>query len=380
MSAPYDLIIVGGGLAGWALAQALPEGLFERVALVDAPHPMRASGAPGALLHALPGRSLDPDPLTMRAFAHASAWAEDLLGQDPALVRRHTMLRPLWPGKPGRRFVNTYTRGHPKYPACMDHAHLDAAALAALHPTLALFEGAIAYGPAYMIRLPQVLEHIAGRSPHIQRMRGHVRALHPGDEHWEVDTSDARLRAHRVALCAGAGLGRWFPNLGVEVNAGELLVCPAPPGGFDGAISGGGHIAQDSLNQWVLGATYLRPTGPPELDASWTRPDHIAHEELTQLLGRLVPAVAHARGTIWRGQRAVRHPSRSPVCGGIPDQPGLFVMGALGSKGLLWSSWLAAQLAAHMAGSPTPHLDSSPLHPHHSDFGPDSWLLEHTPS
>lgn len=379
MSAPYDLVIIGGGLAGWALARALPALDFPRVALLDAHDPMRASDAPGALLHALPGRSLDPDPLTMRAFAHASAWVERLLHEDPKLARRHVMLRPLKPGKPGRRFVTTYERGRHKYPECMHHEHIDAQTMAQRYPTLAPFEGAIAYGPAYMVQLPKVLRHIQSRLQNVEHIQTRVHTLEQVDDHWMIHTDTAPpLRARQVALCPGTGLGRWFPHLGIEINAGELLVCQAPVDGFSEAISGGGHIAQDPQGRWVMGATYLRPTGPPEDLTSWARDDEQAHGQILALLGQLVPQVHNAQGEIWRGRRAVRHPSRAPVCGGIPGHDGLFVLGALGSKGLLWSPWLAAQLADQLANKPTPELDQSPMNPHHPDFSHDHWLLEHT--
>ena len=99
---------------------------------------------------------------------------------------------------------------------------------------------------------------------------------------------------------------------------------------------------------WAIGATYLRAEGDGgDLPV---RSDDEAAGALRALTSRLAPAVDEVtRERIWRGERHVLLDDRTPLCGAL-DEAGLFVLGALGSKGLLWAPGLAGALAERMRG------------------------------
>ncbi|MCX8499262.1 MAG: FAD-dependent oxidoreductase, partial [Caulobacteraceae bacterium] len=64
-----------------------------------------------------------------------------------------------------------------------------------------------------------------------------------------------------------------------------------------------------------------------------------------QLEGQAVQARASLRATV---------PDQLPVAGQIPDQPGLMVLGALGSRGFTLAPLLAEHLVSVTLGRPSP--------------------------
>jgi tRNA 5-methylaminomethyl-2-thiouridine biosynthesis bifunctional protein len=216
---------------------------------------------------------------------------------------------------------------------------------------------AACYGPAAVVELPRALAHErawlaaagaifnAGAALAVEpsasggwRVRGDV---------WEVAGSD-------VVFACGAALGAWFTAPAVGTNGGELGLW-AGEQALGCAVDGGGHVAPMADGRWVGGSTYQRP-------ASWEgdeAADEAAQLMLRARLERLVPAMATARCIkIWRGCRASVGAAKAPLAGPVPGYAGLWVLGGLGSRGLLWAPWLAELLAAHMvdALNPLPRL------------------------
>lgn len=346
-------LLIGGGLAAHLVASAWEDGLGELQWL--RPASPEASGVPGALMHAFPGRSLLPYPENMTAYAASvatlRAWREAL---GPELVQEHTILRPVAPGSLGRRYRNTYRRGAPDYPPLLEHATWDGPRLRRDLPALShAFEEAIVYGPSFCVHMPSALEHMrAGRAFRDAR----VTALEPRGAGWRAQTTQGTLEAERVLLCVGASLPDWFPALPLAVNGGELLVLrPERPEALPMIVSGGGHIAPGRDGTWVAGSSYLRPEDGYDLErspASW-RDDEETIQAVRGLLARLIPCVEDTPvEAIWRQRRAVFLTDRLPLAGPVPGSPGLFVLGALGSKGLLWGPRLAQCLLRDIHGEP----------------------------
>lgn len=347
---PY--LIIGAGLAGLLLAEALlAQGTpAHHVALLD-PGAPRASDSPGALMHAIPGRTLIPKPGTLLAFSQSVAWLERWRARHPQLIARSTMTRPDLGGPQGKRYMSTFERAD--YPETFAHSLLDSEQTRALLPALAPAQRAAHYGPAYCVELGGLLgilrQELALQG--VQILDGCARTLQR-ERHWSVyaGEGDALLQARTVILCPGSHLTRWFPALPVAINGGELLLGRAPKDLLlHGFVSGGGHIAQRTDQRWSYGATYLRPPedaeNPHDL-AHFLRPDACAIRDIHALLERLVPRIGElSELEVWRGLRAVFLTDRQPLMGWVPGQEDLFLLGALGSKGLLWGPGMATEAA-----------------------------------
>lgn len=351
MTTPRHLVIVGDGLSGRLIAYALTQRdpTLKLTRLAATAHPP-SSHVPGALMHPFPGRSLEPDADLIAAYEASRALLEALHQQRHAHIepwlKRHNMWRPLNGAKLGKRYLNTYQRA--PQPESIDHALLERAQLQTKQPDLAHFERAIVYGPTYVVRMPGLLDtlglHLA--PPLIAAMS----ALTPcPDGRWQLTLEgDKQLEADGVILATGTQLKRWLPDLPITLNGGELIVCE-PTSSFDESVSAGGHLGTLPDGRWVFGSTYLHLEDEHDPDATLPpREDAQTFEELVTLISRQIPAlkqVALEDAHIWRGMRAVAQPDRQPVVGEHPHAPNLFVLGALGSKGLLWAPSLAAQLA-----------------------------------
>lgn len=327
-----SVIVLGAGLAGTLLTRELTSRGVPVTAL-DAGPARRASEVPGALLHAHPGRSLRAGPLETAAFPVAwqtvTRWAEAL----PLAVWTGDMIRPL----AGHAQALKLARDIP------DHlVRLDADQLRALHPALAPVP-AVRYGPAAMIDLPAVLDHdrrwCADHGATFFEDVAH--AIAPDADGWRVHaTSGQTHAATHLVLCCGAALGRWMPGLDARVNGGQLGIW-APTAQLDCAVSGGAHLAPNASGQWVGGSTYLRADSWDELDAL---PEDTTI--LTERLAVLVPSLAgRAPLRTWRGCRIGVGPDRISICGPVPEQPNLWALGGLGSRGLLLAPYLARTLA-----------------------------------
>ncbi len=357
--------ILGAGLAGVLIARELLEqGIPATSITICAPHSgSKASDVPGALMHPLPGTTLDPKPDTMLAYEHAVrrllAWHE----RYPEHVLETSMIRPDRGGRKGKRFVKTYLKGAASYHADMHHELLSGQE--AIEEVVTGLrddtQRAVRYGPTYCtapgallpLLLADLLKEGINHLPyHIDFIKQSARSK------WSLHSDDIAepvAQATHVFLAMGSSLRLWFPELDVHLNGGELAVLEAASGvELACMISGGGHISPMPAcepGRWVMGSTYLRPEeglGEEDEGAFW-RSDEEAITQLREMIGSFYPAVHTAPMTrIWRGRRVVYTPDKHPLVGPHPEHEGVYILGALGSKGLLWAPLMAHQLVRLM--------------------------------
>lgn len=332
------IAIVGGGLAGWALAEALvragadPAGLL----ICEARLPgSGASGVPWGLMHPFPGRSLYPRPGYLAAWRGSLAWMERLQQAHEREIFRRL---PLWrvskdPATLGR-FAKSYARGsgqvidYPLFSA--DPAGFPFLAGMAAY---ALPEAAIARFGGLIGALRQGCQGVAARL-----LTGPL-ALRPSDAGWELLSDGLRIQARQVVLAPGAGLGGFLPDFPLELSRGEVAIFALPDGPetLPMAISAAGHyVAPLGRGRYLTGATHYAGARPWPPEQSWA-----------QLRAGLswLPGIDSARLLqIVSGLRC--GPSdREPVVGPVPNQPGLWVMSGFSTRGLLLIPTAAETLA-----------------------------------
>lgn len=300
--------IFGGGLAGLLIAQQLIDAGLTHITLHDNADSLKASDAPLAICHPFPGRSLAPHPLLFTAYRETQRWMNRWMEWDPRFVQILPMTRPAF-AKGADRLYASWQR------VWQNQVHPD------LHIT-ATEDKMVQYGPCYTVRLGALCVEW-------------IRRL--GQQGVVIQTAqsiDPMNTPGRRVFCTGRHLGRWFPDLHVHTEGGELgtFVTHQP---LKTLISGGGHVAPNSKTTLVAGAT--RWTHPPETL------DH-AQTELHTIAQRLWPHVA-GPVDLWQGTRCIVKSDRLPVAGAVPDSPNTYVLGAFGSKGLLWGPYAAHCLA-----------------------------------
>lgn len=179
---------------------------------------------------------------------------------------------------------------------------------------------------------------------------GHVAALHKTlDGVWILQGSEGEVLAHvdLVCIASGAGASALLPDLPFVPVRGQASWTEG--GAIKSAAAWGGYAV--STGSGVLfGSTHDR--GDTETDE---RPEDHQRNRAT-LEGGLPNLAAQLEGQAVTGRASIRAtvPDQLPVVGAMPDQPGLMVLGALGSRGYTLAPLLAEHLVALVLGTPSP--------------------------
>jgi glycine oxidase len=158
----------------------------------------------------------------------------------------------------------------------------------------------------------------------------------PAEDEWVIDCTGAAARTGPFAPC------------GFSISKGELLRARIP--GLDaGLVLHCGHwlFADESGDAWI-GATH-----EPGVDD--LKPTAIALECLMRSAQRLTDRPIET-GDHLVGLRLAARDMR-PMVGIHPEHPRLGILGALGSKGVLYAPWLARRWAEFLRGGASLSLD-----------------------
>jgi tRNA 5-methylaminomethyl-2-thiouridine biosynthesis bifunctional protein len=173
-----------------------------------------------------------------------------------------------------------------------------------------------------------------------------VAAITAREGGWAVRDAAGALvtQAEIVILANGAGLPALAPDLALQPVRGQATTAPGP---VPAAAAWGGYVipTRDGL---LFGATH---------DKGETADDPRDDDDRRNLetLARLRPALAgrlDSKALIGRASVRITTPDRLPVCGALA--PGLWVLGALGSRGFAFAPLLAEHLAAEISGAASP--------------------------
>lgn len=387
------IAIIGAGIGGCSAAAALKRRDFDPV-LVDCAGQVGqgASGNPCGLLK--PRLTLD----------------QGIHGRFYGLAFLHTLrvmaeLEKTWPDLVIGRGILSVARSDDEYGKMAALAptlppgvavpvdSVEAHALAGIGVSSS--PGGLWFPDALSIRPLSVCQALSADIPLVQ---GEVTALDRTASGWLLKGTG--IEADAVVLAAGPYLPRLCPeaDLPVRANRGHISFMPEVPGLPDVALSFGGYLSPavsgtgDVGRMRVLGATYDRWIDIG--DNSWAMERADDARRSLDLLGNHVPTVADRwqgrepcggrislRATIadhmpmvgplfrvkdWQEAYRDLHHGRSGTS--YPQAPlidGLYVLGALGSRGFQTAFLLAEALGALCDGSPLP-LDTDlyeALHP-----------------
>jgi len=322
---PRDrVLVVGGGIAGASVCRALAaQGTTPTLVEAD---------SPGA------GGSGFPSALVTARFDLGDRQIAGLYRQ--ALERAGDLYRPV----PGAVLTEGVVQlaGQPR-----DPSRFQRIAAQPIWPegALALKGDALHMNSAMAVQPAAILDAwLAG----VKRMKASVSALRREGADWIL--TDARgveiARADVVILATGWGTDALWPQLGLAPVRGQAeWVEGTPPS----PAAWGGYVAPTASGM-LFGATHRR--GRTDTAVS---PEDTAANLATLASQHSDLAEAAAKGPI-HSRAAVRAttPDRLPLCGPMLDQPGLFVLSGLGSRGFCVAPLLAEHLAALISGRPSP--------------------------
>jgi tRNA 5-methylaminomethyl-2-thiouridine biosynthesis bifunctional protein len=338
-ASPRFVIVVGAGIAGAATARALTAAGLSPIVVEGVGQGSGASGFPAALV--TPRFDLG-DEAVAGLFAQALERADALYSPLPGAVIARGVLQLAGTGRDAKRFERI-----PAQPIWSEGTITLADEVEASRILGGPAAGpGLSMAPAFVVSPGRVLS--AWLDPGTTRV-GAAARLESHDGGWRVlDAAGTVLaEAEAVVLCAGAGNAALAPDLALSPVRGqaewiESADSPRP-------VAWGGYVAPTG-DGFLFGATHDR--GDVGTDVREGDTDR----NLAALTARLPYLARTVERHAVRSRAAIRATTRDrlPVAGELPDRPGLFVVGGLGSRGFCLAPLLGEHVAALIADLPSP--------------------------
>lgn len=320
-SVPGRIAIIGGGVAGASLANALTARGAAPCIITEGP---AASAPPRALLTPRLENADRPHARALISAFHHAVSRYAALGYAPSGA-----VRTARDDREAARFTALTERWSGLSAATGDQLFMHSAG--ALDPQIILSG------------LPGGAPQISARAASIQRQA----------DVWRVmDTSGAMIaEAETLILAAGAGALAFehCAPLELELSAGQAGL-HAFDGALDHPVTGPAYLVPAGEGRVMLGATHdhWESAAPPV-------PGPARQHDLLEKLAETAPDLA-ARVTpeplaLWSGVRCATK-DRLPVAGALED--GLYILGGLGSRGYAHAPLLAEMIGAEICGDPAP--------------------------
>lgn len=337
---PPTVAVIGAGIAGASLARAFAA-LGYRITVVEAEQAgAGGSGFPAALVTP----RLDAGDGEIAALhAQALARAGALYAAVPEAVVAHGVLQLEQAARDASRYRKIADQD--LWPA--GAMTVVDAATASVHLGEGVETGGLMMASALAVRPAPVLEAWLAET---NRVTASVERIDQTAKGWRLlsEKGDLILTADVVVVAAGWGTAALADDLPlspvrgqsdwVDVE-GDALVAPVAWGGYRVPTGEG----------FLFGATHDRGRVDTAASAGDTARNLATLSARLPETAVLMPGTMHSRAAI----RATT-PDRLPLAGAVPDRPGLYVLGGLGSRGFCVAPLLAEHVAALATGTPSP--------------------------
>lgn len=337
---PATVLVVGGGIAGAALCHAFARRGI-RVSLLDGDPcgQSKASRNPAALVMPRLDRG---DTREARFFRAAYLAATSLYHTLSDAIFAPTQVHELPGDDRDRKRLGDLAHNPPLPPELL--GMIEGGGL--LHRT---------GGLVYPDRLLPFLTRSATRHPVTATALRYQAGL------WQAlgDAGEVLLEADVCVVAAGTQLDRFVKlDTALEGRAGQISLAQIQ-GALPETALAGGPYAVAFHDKLLFGATF-----DPWSLARPEKPDVTAagHAQNAESLASIAPDLAariDLKTAFGRSSVRVAAKDRLPIAGAASakageDGPGLFVLGALGSRGFTTAHWLAEHVASLACGEPSP--------------------------
>ena len=357
---PRHLVVVGGGLAGLHVAQALALRGW-RVTVLEASF-AQARLHTGHLAAALTPVVSRQDDQYARLSRAGSLRAQARWAQMPEVIVSPCGALQLQ--RVSGRIVDLKSLAD-GLGFSEQFMHFVDAAKASELAGLPLARGGLYFPTARRVQ-PQALLAKLAQTEGITCLSAQVARVERGLGQWRVldRAGKVLIEAPQVVLAAGLATQHLLAASGLLTTGsrlasmyglgGELTYVEQEllAGGPRCIVSGDGYVLPPVQGRCVLGGSYLNEAASAEAVAL-ARQDNL--ERGAQLLNITLPASARAQSLLagWGGQRAVV-PDRFPVVGPVSGFAGLWVATGYASRGLTWASLAGDLIAASLTNEPLP--------------------------
>lgn len=345
----FDVAIIGAGIAGLSVADALLRRGYN-CAIFDRNGPgTGASGAPRVLINPATGRRAK---MSWRA-PEALSIANDLINRvasytDTPFFEAGGVIRPAVTEK----LAKDFNRSPEKYDWPGGWIEwLDEETFADRFPEFDVHNGGLYIRKGYTLKGDLYLNALSDYliSEDLEIFYNNRVSYYQANNRWKVKLSDSKnISADRI-ICCGGHLMKSDPvwaGLKLHNIKGQTATFHFPkPLPLKASVSSLGYMAfmKCEPDKLVVGSTYEHH---PEYD----EPDEYGLEYLTKKLETTFPGRAEMALEVaqWAGYRTTV-PDKNPVIGPHPDEQGLYIVGALGSKGMSLGPYLGDLLAEFIA-------------------------------
>ncbi|PAU93939.1 hypothetical protein CK503_09725 [Aliifodinibius salipaludis] len=350
-----DYCILGAGIAGLSLADALSAHDLNCVVVEKNTPGSGASGTTGGLVNPATGRRAKKTWKAEQCYDAIAANLEKVQAySDTNFYQNNGLLRPALLEKMARKMKEqhentTWPEGWCQW-KCKDE-------IQEIHPGIKCVDGGLwlpigltvdigSYIKAYGRYLKDNgLSIICGEQPYPILE----------DDYWLLELEEITIKADHLVFATGHTIATspfwdWIP---LELIKGQVAKFKKESGhlSFSHSISSLGYIARlDEEGTFIQGSTY-------EHDFNHLNPDEEGESYLRKRMRRTLPQLEEQSTLVdqWAGVRTST-PNYKPILGVHPAYSNLHLFSGLGSKGLLFGKFLAEHYADHL-------INGTPLYP-----------------
>jgi len=339
--ADRKIAIIGGGIAGAALAAGLAlRGV--RPHIIEAGERLAVASSGNRLALQISRLSVDHN-IASRMSADCLSYAARTSDTANAVVSSKVISLD-WPDREAIRQAKFRTQFWPD-----DLMQFIDAGAASDHAGIKLPIGGVLHPYGRVIDPGLLTRYLAGDS---QTSFGfHVVEIGRDDKGFHLVASDGRrLSCDQLVFAGGADLDALnrllaVAGIAVDITSGQVSHVPETGNlvGLQAGISYGGYLTPAKDGYHELGATFDRSAGTEILESA-----HYHNRDL--LPAGLAIQMPDPKAYGARISRRASTPDRNPVCGEIAKN--LYVLGALGARGLTLAPLLGDMVAAQMLDMP----------------------------
>lgn len=346
MSNTIEYCILGAGLAGVSLAHELVK-VGTSVCLID-PQGIAsgASGTPLGLVNPATGRYATLSWDAERCYSSILDNLRMVQEEHPTpFFKRSGILRPALDEKIATKMMANFE--NTLWPNDWIE-WFDEDALKNFHPGITCFGGGVWLPIGLTVDIAQYLNHFVDYLEKLESFRfvNTEYELQKSNDEWLITFSDGTtITAEHLIYTTGATtrFSKYWDWLSMHPVKGQLAVLESRyPLSFDHAVSALGYITSLSDSHFVIGSTYEHRFEHEQIDDQGL-------DYLLTRFGKVLPELKSESKLIsqWTGTR-VSTPNRMPILGKHPSEEKLYLFTGLGSKGLLYSAYLAQKLRDYL--------------------------------
>ena len=343
-----DYCILGAGLAGLSLADALQEQGIDTTVIEKGDIADGASGTPGGLVNPATGRRATKvwkAELCYRAIAENLNKVQGHNPSTPSFYQQSGLLRPALLEKMARKMKEQYSATSWPDGWCRWKSEAE---IKEIHPGITCVNGGlwlpIGLAVDVGLYLKSYAQYLSDCGVQIHSHTDTV--VRKEHNRWILQSDKIDIRAQNVVFAIGQATKNsyYWDWLTLELIKGQTATFASEKNlDFTHSISSLGYMAQTAQpNTIVQGSTY-------EHNFSHLEPDDEGEQYLRKRMRRTLPKLEEqvTLADQWAGVRTSTA-DKKPILGHHPVHPSLHIFSGLGSKGLLYSKFLANHYVNHL--------------------------------